>query len=121
MAEAKHSFIDDYPYLVYSPNAETTYDGNSGGGGGGGTGFPVIEMNTQTSALLVTARKLIVMLANSPVLTFSAGTWYQFVSYTEDLGSGTFFKAFTIDLNDTIRVLKWSASSLDDYPTPYRG
>ena len=25
MAEAKHSFVDDNPYLVYSPNAEATY------------------------------------------------------------------------------------------------
>lgn len=30
MAEAKHSFVDDYPYLVYAPDVETTFDGNSG-------------------------------------------------------------------------------------------
>lgn len=33
MAEAKHAFVDDNPYLVYSPKAEMTYDGNSGGAG----------------------------------------------------------------------------------------
>ena len=32
MAEAKHSFVDDNPYLVYSPNAEATSEGGSGGG-----------------------------------------------------------------------------------------
>lgn len=31
MAEAKHSFVDDNPYIVYSPNAETTSEGGSGG------------------------------------------------------------------------------------------
>ena len=121
MAEAKHSFVDDNPYIVYSPNAEMTYDGNSGGGGGGGTGFPVIEMNTQTGALSVTADELNEMLENSPVLAFRNGTWYQFVSFIYEEGTGDFFKAFTIGQNDTILVLKWLASSLDDYPTPYQG
>lgn len=31
MAEAKHSFVDDNPYLVYSPNAEATSEDGSGG------------------------------------------------------------------------------------------
>lgn len=31
MTEAKHSFVDDNPYLVYSPKAETTSEGGSGG------------------------------------------------------------------------------------------
>lgn len=30
MAEAKHAFVDDNPYIVYSPNAETTSEGGSG-------------------------------------------------------------------------------------------
>lgn len=33
MVEAKHGFIDDNPYLVYSPDAEATASGSGGGGG----------------------------------------------------------------------------------------
>ena len=31
MVEAKHEFIDDNPYLVYSPDAEATASGSGGG------------------------------------------------------------------------------------------
>ena len=40
VAKTKHEFVDDNPYLVYSGDLDTSYDGasESGGGGGGGGG-----------------------------------------------------------------------------------
>lgn len=37
-SRTKHEFVDDNPYLVYSGDADTSYDGDSGSGGGGGGG-----------------------------------------------------------------------------------
>lgn len=37
-AKTKHAFVDDNPYLVYSGDVDTSYNGDSGGGGGGGGG-----------------------------------------------------------------------------------
>lgn len=49
MAEAKHTFVDDNPYLVYSPKAETT----SEGGSGGGSGVPFFEISAEGEIQLV--------------------------------------------------------------------
>lgn len=38
VAKTKHEFVDDNPYLVYSGDVDTSYDGASESGGGGGGG-----------------------------------------------------------------------------------
>ena len=45
MAETKHEFIDDNPYITYTGKPETAYDGEGGGGGGGYT-LPIASAET---------------------------------------------------------------------------
>ena len=47
--EYKNEFVDDNPYLVYSPKAETTSEGGSGGGGG----VPFFEISAEGEIQLV--------------------------------------------------------------------
>lgn len=119
MAEAKHAFVDDNPYLVYSPNAETT---SEGGSGGGGTGFPVIETNTETGALSVTAGELTEMLNNSPVILKVAvndnSYWVTLASWIVD-DEGYVFTGFIIISSETpVNIKVWEAATSTDYPTP---
>ena len=125
MAEAKHAFVDDYPYLVYSHNAETT---SEGGSGGGGTGFPVIEADADTGTLTVTAGELKEMLDTSPViLHISQGVnqnimWITLLAYFISNDDGYIFVADKIDLETSGLILvKWKADTANDYPTPYQG
>lgn len=123
MAEAKHAFVDDNPYLVYSPNAEMTYDGNSGGGGGGGTGFPVIEMNAQTGALSVTAGTLKEMLEISPVGTFFLNGnnlhWVLLLQYSIN-DNKYYFTGTSIDsAENPMELFVWAADSASDNPAPF--
>ena len=46
MAETKHEFIDDNPYITYTGKPDTAYDGEGGGGGGGGYTLPIASANT---------------------------------------------------------------------------
>ena len=46
MAETKHEFIDDNPYITYTGKPETAYDGEGGGGGGGGYELPIASADT---------------------------------------------------------------------------
>ena len=122
MAEAKHSFVDDNPYLVYSPNAETT----SEGGSGGGAGFPVIEItDSETGALPVTAGALKTMLDASPVITFFSDTnylhWALFLNYGIN-DSKYYFEATMIDSAESpMELMIWEADTASDYPTPFEG
>lgn len=117
MAEAKHSFVDDYPYLVYSPNAETT----SEGGSGGGAGFPVIEADAETGALSVTGAALKTMLETSPVLLQTPGpNWIQLLQYSHS--DKYYFVGFGLRNQETpIMLFIFEADSLDDYPTASQG
>lgn len=45
MAETKHEFIDDNPYITYTGKPDTAYDGEGGGGGGGYT-LPIASADT---------------------------------------------------------------------------
>ena len=46
MAETKHEFIDDNPYITYTGKPDTAYDGEGGGGGGGGYTLPIASADT---------------------------------------------------------------------------
>ena len=121
MAEAKHAFVDDNPYIVYSPKAEMTYDGNSGGG----SGFHVIEMDANTGALSATAGELAEMLAISPVILASSTkqgdnlvhTWLMFLTFTITSGKYS-FSASILTPGQGVSVSAWEANTKDDYPIP---
>lgn len=117
MVEAKHEFIDDNPYLVYSPDAEATASGS------GGAGFPVVEVNGETGALSKTAGELVEMLANSPVIAkdvFDDEIKWEFISaYIIVDGSYKFFSfgvgstpGGAIGSFENTRI----AASADNYP-----
>jgi hypothetical protein len=126
MTEAKHSFVDDNPYLVYSPNAEATSEGGSGGGGG--AGFPVIEANAETGALSVTAGALKTMLDASPVIMTMQGgdvnpnlIWVTLSEYIIS-DAGYYFAGFALDSSEeSIETFKWTATTASDYPTINQG
>lgn len=119
MVEAKHEFIDDNPYLVYSPDAEATASGS-----GGGAGFPIIGFDAETGALSVTAGELTEMLGNSPVMakTDIDGdlSWYLFTRHFNPAGGAYSFNAMCIS-NGAATILEWRTETADDYPTPYQG
>ena len=46
MAETKHEFVDDNPYITYTGKTDTAYDGEGGGGGGGGYTLPIASADT---------------------------------------------------------------------------
>lgn len=107
MAEAKHSFVDDNPYLVYSPNAEMTYNGNSGGGGGDGASFLVVGIDSETGALqeITGGEMLSQMKNNGPVLALSDAEYYLFLSANIDSGTGRyFFHGLGVDSTKVITV-----------------
>lgn len=62
MVEAKHEFIDDNPYLVYSPDAEATASG-----GGGLQSIPW-EYSDSTWTLKVKASELAEILNQAPAV-----------------------------------------------------
>lgn len=115
MAEAKHAFVDDNPYLVYTPNAEMTYDGNSGG-----TGFPVITLD-ENGDIDITAGELKSIIENTPVvicdLYQEVISYLYFVEYTPSIGGyiHTFF--FISITNKTVTVLEFGATADDAKPT----
>lgn len=113
MVEAKHEFIDDNPYLVYSPDTEATANGS------GGAGFPVIEMDDESEELSVTAGELKEMLSKSPVilkrvLNNSMIRWYQIISLFVNENSYDFIG---ISVSNTeVTKITWSADTANDYP-----
>ena len=50
MAETKHEFIDDNPYITYTGKPETAYDGEGGGGGGGGSTIEIKSYEIKTDS-----------------------------------------------------------------------
>lgn len=121
MAEAKHAFVDDNPYLVYSPNAETTYDGNSGGGGGDASIFKITE-NVETTALSEKAGDLATMCDSGFVILThgdaeSGYTMSFMVAYFIEQGSYSFaFADFSVLGEDPVSISLYTASSANDYP-----
>ena len=113
MVEAKHEFIDDNPYLVYSPDAEATANGSGGG-------IPVIEVNGE-GALSVTAGTLKNMMQSSPVafsmLDDELLFWNILITYG-DTGDAIVFKTVTVDFTSgNVVSFAFAADSDDDYPT----
>lgn len=121
MVEAKHEFIDDNPYLVYSSDAEATANGSGGGGG-----FPVVGQDDESN-ITVKAGELVSMLKESPVLTYSENplahglTWFVITSYVETQVTGYIFYSYSYNANGGTIPWMWSANTLDDYPAPYEG
>ena len=117
MVEAKHEFIDDNPYLVYSPDAEAT---TAGGGGG----FPVVKSDEATTALSVTAGELAEMLEKTPVFTNSiitiddraVQTWVMFVQHLTVESAHGFVGVAAGDVGSDAICVIFSAESSDDYP-----
>ena len=82
MAETKHEFIDDNPYITYTGKPDTAYDGEGGGGGGGGGSTIEIksyEIKTDSSGewdeyyLDVTNEQLYEDVSNPNILVFAHG------------------------------------------------
>lgn len=94
------------------------------GGGGGGAGFPVVEMDSETGALSVTAGELVEMLEETPVfvnaeIVFDENTvqtWVMFVRYMT-VGDAYGFIGSTVG-NTAIGaiVVVFSAATINDYP-----
>lgn len=115
MVEAKHEFIDDNPYLVYSPNAEATASGSGGGGGN------VAYVSNIGGALNVKAGELYEMVQNQPVFVIwhdsetQGGIGYicQFVN----AGEHGYHFSMTIPGEKDIEFIDMAAATADDYPT----
>ena len=122
MAEAKHAFVDDYPYLVYSPNAETTSEGGSGGGGGGDTSIFRITENIETGALSEKAGDLATMCDSGLVYKSSGSsengyTMSLLVNANAEQGSYSFaFAEFSVMGEEPVSFTIYKASSANDYP-----
>lgn len=127
MAEAKHSFVDDNPYLVYSPKAETTYDGNSGGGGGGDTSIFKITVDPETNVLSEKAGDLATMCVNGLVyfimgnIELGFNVVYLLATMQIERGSYSFNFAFFTPGETSVQFQTFTASSADDYPVYNEG
>lgn len=125
MAEAKHAFVDDNPYLVYSPKAEMTYDGNSGGGGSGGdTSIFKITINSETGSLSEKAGDLATMCDSGLVYLYHGKTedGYRMSLLVSAEGAEDYysfsFADFSVLGDVPVTFVTYTASSANDYPIP---
>ena len=114
MVEAKHEFIDDNPYLVYSPDAEATASG-SGGGGGNVAYISMIE-----GALNVKAGELYEMVQNQPVFViWHDGETVSDIGYIcefNNAGGSSYHFSMTVPGEKSIEFIGLAAATADDYP-----
>lgn len=121
MAEAKHSFVDDNPYLVYSPNAETTSESGSG------DNIPIFKVTTDNGALSEKASDLITMCNNGFVyIVYGSNIEDGFnygllVSAYEGEGSYHFVCVGFEPLDNAIYHEKYTAATGNDYPAQVIG
>lgn len=93
MAEAKHEFIDDNPYIVYTGKPDTAYDGDNGGGGGGG-GAESLICEYNEGYLNKTVGEIYNAFANGQAVIYHAN-----VSEGEDTRSGDWASLNYISIN----------------------
>ena len=115
MVEAKHEFIDDNPYLVYSPDAEATASGSGGGG------FPVVEADADTGALSVTAGELAELLNKNMVLIKPVSEdeyiWAIISGYLVSENE-YIFPSLVVGITGA-ESAPYKADTIDDYPEPF--
>lgn len=125
MALAKHDFIDDYPYLVYtdvqtcvySDKADTSID-DIGGGGGGDVPEGFYFIADENGTLNKTGNEIDSMYDNGAgwviVPPTSEGNSPEYVSESGTHGAiyGVVLKSFT----DPSAERVFTANSADDYP-----
>lgn len=115
MVEAKHEFIDDNPYLVYSPDAEATASGS------GGAGFPVVEASADTGALSVTAGELAELLNKNMVLIKPVSEdeyiWAIISGYVISENK-YIFPSLVVGVTGA-EAAPYKADTIDDYPEPF--
>ena len=79
--EYKKEFIDQNPYLVYSPDAEAT---ESNGGGGGGIEFIPVTYNEDVYTFSISAKEIIELMKSKlciGLLPYEDGTQTLFILY----------------------------------------
>ena len=114
MVEAKHEFIDDNPYLVYSPDAEATASGSGGGGN-------VAYVSMIEGALNVKAGELYEMVQNQPVFVI----WHDgetqggigYICEFNNAGESGYHFSLSTPGQEAIEFFDLAAATADDYPT----
>lgn len=114
MSEAKHEFVDDYPYLVYSSDNEATANGGTGGGGISYVSLDYDGLHVKAGELFEMVQKQVVFFI-SPNGNSAYGIGY--ICEAANAGDLGYHFSLVIPENDAMVYLDAAAATADDYPS----